>query len=173
MEMQQIIEMLARMDASMKANQEKADAHQRRMDAMHKKMARMDAWLTDTNDNRQETMACQEKTEARLEEEEPTSADMKTSQESTDADIEKTEPDSGMMQSVVEHQEVPREDATVMPVGEPRKRRRDRNLDARRRRKQQERAQIKDGCRKNLFAARRAAVAWRKTNVFRKILTHG
>jgi hypothetical protein len=91
--------------------------------------------------------------------------------------IEKIEPDSGMMQSVGEHQEAPEEDATVMPVGEPRKRRRDRNLDARRRRKQQERTQKKDGCRKNLVAARRgtthrAAVAWRKINVFRKILTH-
>jgi hypothetical protein len=88
----------------------------------------------------------------------------------------------------VVHQEVPGEDAAVMPVGEPRKRRRDRrnlaarrrqkeqdrDLDARRRRKkEQKRTQRKDGCRKNLVAARRAAVAWRKINVFRKILTHG
>jgi hypothetical protein len=29
------------------------------------------------------------------------------------------EPDSEMMQSVVEHQEVPVQDATVMPVREP------------------------------------------------------
>jgi hypothetical protein len=124
------------------------------------------------------------RTEAHLECEEPTSAEMKACQETkvcheaTETDIEKIEPDSGMMQSVAEHQEAPEEDGTVMPVGEPRKRRRDRNLDARRRKKQQERTQKNDGCRKNLVAARRgttrrAAVAWRKINVFRKILTHG
>jgi hypothetical protein len=60
-----------------------------------------------------------------------------------------------------------------MPVGEPRKRRRDRNLDARRRRKQKERTQKKDGCRKNLVAAdrrttRRAKVARRKEIVIGK-----
>jgi hypothetical protein len=76
------------------------------------------------------------------------------------------------------HEEVPLEDAARMPVGEPRKRRRDQNLDARRRRKQKEQTQKKDGCQKSLVAAdrrttRRAAVAWRKINVFRKILTHG
>jgi hypothetical protein len=68
--------------------------------------ARMDAWLTDTNDIQEETMAYQEKTEAHLEgKEEPTSEDM--------------EPE-------VADEEVPVEDAVVMPVGEPRNRRRDR-----------------------------------------------
>jgi hypothetical protein len=43
-----------------------------------------------------------------------------------------------------------------------RQKKQERNLDARRRGKQ-----------RNLVAARRAAVAWRKINVFRKILTHG
>jgi hypothetical protein len=46
--------------------------------------------------------------------------------EATEADIEKSEPDSGMMQSVAEHQEVPREDAAVMPVRGLRKQRRGR-----------------------------------------------
>jgi hypothetical protein len=56
------------------------------------------------------TMACQEM-EARQEEEEPTSVDMKS--------------------EVAERREVPVEDATVMPVGEPkRKQRRDRKLAA-------------------------------------------
>jgi hypothetical protein len=79
------------------------------------------------------------------------------------------------MKPEVAHQEVPREDAEEMPVGEPRKRRRDgRNLAAgRRQKKEQKRTQWKDGCRNNLVADRRAAVAWRKINVFRKILTHG
>jgi hypothetical protein len=89
------------------------DAHHTRMDAMHKKMmARMDAWLTDTKDNQEETMTCQKKTEVRLEEEEPTSVEMKPE---------------------VADEEVPKEDAAVMSVGEPRKRRRDRNLAAERR----------------------------------------
>jgi hypothetical protein len=35
----------------------------------------------------------------------------------------KTEPDPGMMQPIEEHQEVPKGEASVMPVGEPRKRR--------------------------------------------------
>jgi hypothetical protein len=60
------------------------------------------------------------------------------------------------------------------PVGEPRKRRRDRRHLAaqRRQKKEQKRTQRKDGCQKNMVAARRAAVAWRRINVFRKILTH-
>jgi hypothetical protein len=37
-------------------------------------------------------------------------------------------PDPGMMQSVEEHQEIPKEEAAVMPVKGLRKRRRDRNL---------------------------------------------
>jgi hypothetical protein len=36
-----------------------------------------------------------------------------------EADTEKTEPDSGMMQSTEEHQEIPKGEAEVMPVGEP------------------------------------------------------
>jgi hypothetical protein len=80
--------------------------------------------------NREETMACQGNMEARLEaEDKPASVD--------------TTPD------VARDQEVPVEDAEVMPVGEPKKRHRDRrhlatvrrqkkkdqNLDAGRRRK--------------------------------------
>jgi hypothetical protein len=96
---------------------------------------------------RNETMACQERMEARLEEEKPASMELKPE---------------------VADKEVPLEDAVVMPVGEPRKRR-----TGRRQKREQKRTQRKDGCRKNLVAARRAAVAWRKINVFRKILTHG
>jgi hypothetical protein len=135
-----------------------ADDHKKmmaRMDVMQKKMmARMDAWLTDTNNNREKMLACQEKAEVRLEEEEPASVEMKP--------------------EMAHEQEVLREDAATMPVEEPRKRRRDRNLDARRSRKQQERIQNKDGCRKNSVAAhrgttRRAKVARRKENLIGKI----
>jgi hypothetical protein len=152
-DMKEIIGMLAiieaRMDTYTKTIQES-------MDAMHKKMmARMDAWLTDMNDNREQTIACQETMDACLECKEPGSAEMKLE---------------------VADEEVPLEDAGRMPVGEPRKWRRDRNLDARRRRKQQERTQNKDGCRKNLVATRRgttrrARVAWRKRNILRKFWT--
>jgi hypothetical protein len=120
--------------------------------ADHKKMmARMDAWLRDTNVTREKTMACQENREARLEgKEEPTSEDR--------------EPEVA--------QEVPVEDAAVMPVREPRNRRRDRrnlaggrrqkqqnrNLDARRRRKQQDLVAARRG------TTRRAQVARHKEN---------
>jgi hypothetical protein len=113
--------------------------------------ARLDAWLTDLKNNRKETMACLEKTEACLEvEEEPASVDMTP--------------------EVAHGQEAQPEDAEVMPVGEPRKRRpdqrrnlaavrrqkkKDRILDARCRGKEQERAQRKNRCLKNLVAARR------------------
>jgi hypothetical protein len=71
---------------------------------------------------------------------------------------------------VAQEQEVALEDVVDMPVREPRKRRRDQwqnlaavchqkeqnqNLDARRRRKEQKRALRKNGCRRNLVAARR------------------
>jgi hypothetical protein len=63
-------------------------------------------------------MTCQEKTEVRLVEEEPTSVEMKPE---------------------VAHEEFPLEDAVVMPVGEPRKRGRDqRHLAAQRRQKKEE-----------------------------------
>jgi hypothetical protein len=139
--MQQIIKMLAiieaRMDANTKTMLASMDAHQTRMDTMHEMMAKMtawgetlDAWSTDTKDNGEETMACQETMKASLEEEKQASMELKPK---------------------VAKEEVPLEDSEFMPVGEPRK----------------------DGCRKNLVAARRAAVEWRKINVCRKILTHG
>jgi hypothetical protein len=95
--------MMAEMDASMKCNQEQILAKMTASEAGHKAQrekeaeteatraktdenlkettARMDAWLTDTNDTREKTMACQENTEARLEgEEELTSEEWKTPQ---------------------------------------------------------------------------------------------
>jgi hypothetical protein len=88
-----------------------------------------------------------------------------------EARLEEEKPASMEMKPEVADEEVPLEDAVVMPVGEPRKRRRDRQHLAaqRRQKKEQKRTQRKDGCRKNLVAARRAAVAWRRINIFRKI----
>jgi hypothetical protein len=67
----------------------------------------------------------------------------------------------------------PKEDAAVMPVGGLRKRRRDRNLAAGRRQKPKRRIQASCKSRRRLTVAgkmttRRATVAWRKKNVFRK-----
>jgi hypothetical protein len=77
------------------------------------------AWSSDLKINREETMACQEKTEARLEEEELASVDI--------------------IPEVAQEQEVTLEDAVEMPVREPKKGRRDRrNLAAVRRQKEQD-----------------------------------
>jgi hypothetical protein len=81
-----------------------------------------------------------------------------------------------MMPSVQEHQDIPTEDVAVMPVGEPRKRRRVRKLAAGR---QQE---IKYGTRRNYeskrksptacrMISRRVAVARSNGNNFRKLQT--
>jgi hypothetical protein len=80
----------------------------------------------------------------------------------------------GLMQSIEEHQKIPTEEAAVMPVGEPRKRRRACNLAAERRQKRKERTRGNRGSRSRLAAAcrnvsRLAKVPWRKRNLFRKI----
>jgi hypothetical protein len=121
MDKQELAQMMEQMLARMGANLE---SMQERMNARHKEMM---AWLKDLKFNHEETMTCQEKTEARLEEE-PASEDMTP--------------------EVAHEPEVPLEDAVVMPVGEPRKgcrtrrhlaavrrqKKQGRNLDARRRR---------------------------------------
>jgi hypothetical protein len=91
MDMDKLIEMLARFEEEMMA----------RMGANHEEMmAVRRAWRqTDTKDNEGEAMACEEKTEVRLEEkEEPTSVEMKP--------------------EVAHDQEVPVQEAEVVPVGE-------------------------------------------------------
>jgi hypothetical protein len=113
-EMAQMMEqMLARMEAKWKAER-KADHEEMmaRMDVMHKNMLagmdasymKMTAWLMDTNDNREGTMACQETMEARLEGQgEPASEDTTL--------------------EVAHEQEVALEDAAVIPVRGLRKQR--------------------------------------------------
>jgi hypothetical protein len=139
---------------TMMDNQAKADANNKamlaemqEMKAMHKKMmARMDAWLMDTNDNREETTACQETMEARLEVEEPASVDMTPE---------------------VADEEVPSKNAEVMAAGGPKKRRRDRRHLAagRRQKKQQDLVAARRG------TTRRAAVARRRRILFTKDTT--
>jgi hypothetical protein len=110
------------------------------------------AWIADMKDGRKETIACQGKMEAWLECKEPTSMGM--------------EPET-------KHREVPKEEATVMPVGGLRKRRRDQNLAAEYRQKPKETNKRSFESQKSLTVAGRrmtrcAGVAWLRRNVIRK-----
>jgi hypothetical protein len=85
----------------------------------------------------------------------------------THIEAKKIEPDLEMMQPVKEHQEVHREEAAVVPVRGPRKRRRVRKLAAERRQKPKEGTLGYSGSRKGVTVAgkrtsRHATVAWRK-----------
>jgi hypothetical protein len=82
-----------------------------------------------------------------------------------------TEHIPGMMQSIEEQQEIPKEDAAVMPAGGPRKRRRVCNLAAEGHQKMKERFQGYRGYRRKLAAA---VQKWhRKRNLFRNVQTQG
>jgi hypothetical protein len=121
--------MMERLLAKMDAKQAKTDANTAEIREMNANMKSMQERTGDCEALKEMTArmdANQVELKiaiARMEWEEPTSVDI--------------EPEAAQRQ-------VPKEDATVKPVGEPKKRRRDRNLDARRRRKQQERTQNKD-----------------------------
>jgi hypothetical protein len=87
-----------------------------------------------------------------------------------------TEPKPGMMQSIEEHQEIPKEDAAVMPVRGPRKLHRVCNLATECCQKMRERTRGNSGSRRKSAAAcrkvsRNAKVAWGKRNLIRKIQT--
>jgi hypothetical protein len=160
-------EMMERLLAKMDASQVKADETRKEMLAVIKAneetTAKMEANMGSLRDalksdikklkfNREETMACQEKTEARLKEDEPASEDMTP--------------------EVARDQDVPREDAAVMPVRGLRKQA------AGRCEEPEKLNQGICGSREKLAAARRkvshcATVAWCRRNVLRQILTHG
>jgi hypothetical protein len=109
----------------------------------------IDACVAIRRDDREVTMSCQEMMEPNSGEkeavvdrqvnpnEEVAIHSLRACRSKTTASQEgtATEPYPGKMQSVEEHQEIPKEEATVMPVGELKKRRRKRNLGARRRQK--------------------------------------
>jgi hypothetical protein len=110
----------------------------------------LDALLMDLNDGRNETKACNGATE--------------------------TELDPGMMQPIEEHQEIPKGEATVMPVREPRKQRRVCNLATDPHQTRTVRTQGNCIFRRKLAAtcrkvSRHAKVAWRKRNLFRNAQT--
>jgi hypothetical protein len=90
----------------------------------------------------------------------------------TNPEAMKIEQDPGMMQSAEEHQEIPTEDAAVMAVGEPRKRRRVQKLATERRQKLKEGTGAYCGLRRRVTAvgkrtSRHATVAWRRRKLFR------
>jgi hypothetical protein len=191
MEMQRIMEMLVKMKPTADAEREERKANQEdllaRMDAKQAEMKADQARMETKLDSNQERMA---KLEARMD------AKMDSNQASmtkfegkmedimerqmkhlmlatwnTHTEVKKIEQDPGMMQSMEEHRDILTQDAVVMPVGEPRKRRRVRNLAAKSHQKRKERTRGNCGttCRKKV--SRHATVAWRKRNLFRKIWT--
>jgi hypothetical protein len=127
-----------------------------------------------TNDNRNESTGCQdvmvanpEKMEPNTEENEAVLERQRVHKEDTEIHsqrdeqnetkacneaTEKIEENPEMMQSAEEHQDMPNEDVAVMPVGEPRKRRRGRKSNAGRRGEPKEQIRGKCGSRKKLAA---------------------
>jgi hypothetical protein len=181
MSLQQIMEMMEKMDgdrrafiewmkAKMKATQAETKAILAEMKARREKM--MEA---QTNDDRNEWTACQDVMEANPEKMEPNTEEneaalerqrvhkedtaiqsQKDNQNETTADnkaTEKIETDPGMLLSIEEHQDVPIEDFAVMPVKGLRKRRRGRKSTAGRRGEPKELIQGNCGCRRKLAAA--------------------
>jgi hypothetical protein len=125
METQKMMELLlARMNASTKEHMQEMKARMdAKLDASHKMMmAKLDA-------HNEKIMASLGKTET---------TDFKATPEE--------------MESVTEQQEIPKEDAVVMPVREPRKRRRVCNLAAERRQKTKERTRGNSGSRRKSAA---------------------
>jgi hypothetical protein len=104
---------------------------------------------------------------------------MTAPQAKTDVKLkELTEPREEMMQSAEEHQQIPNEDAMVIPVRGGKRRHRGRKQAAGRHGEPKELTRGDYGSRKKLAAAcrkasRRATVAWHKRNVFRKSWTCG
>jgi hypothetical protein len=137
--MQQIIEMLTKMKEDRKADQEDllARIKEECRQANQELLAMFDVY-------EKRTMACVGQMEA---------------------NTKKIETNPRMMQSIEEHQDIPNEHIAVMPVAEPRKRRRGRKSTAGRRGEPKERIRGICGSRRKLAAAyrkvsRHAALVW-------------
>jgi hypothetical protein len=159
------------MDAKTKATQAETKAILAETKARREK--RMEA---NTNDDRNESTACQDVMEACLEYKEPASGDIKDEQNEMTAcneATEKIEENPEMMQSAEENQDVSSEDVVVGPVKGLKKRCRGRKLTARRRGETKKLNRGNCGSRKKLAAAcrkvsRHATVAWLNRKVFRR-----
>jgi hypothetical protein len=150
------------MEEMMNANQAKTNADLKDMrEEIKSGKAEMgsvvNAWIADMKKDRRETMSCQVTTAACLDSVELNTAEMK---------------------SESEHREVSKEDAIGKPVNGRKKRHWGRNIVAGRRGEPKELTRGECRSRRKLAAScgkvsHRAAVARRKRNVFRKILTQG
>jgi hypothetical protein len=107
------------------------DKMEAKIDARQEKM---DTWIAEMRTWRKESTACQEVTEACLENKEPTSLEV---------------------ESVVAHEEVTKEEATVETVGALKKRHRDQLLAIRRQGQPKKQTLGNDGSRKKLATAHR------------------
>jgi hypothetical protein len=208
--------------AETEATREETGAIQARTEAMREKMgtSHMEMVSEFKPEIEEDTMACREATEARLEEEKPASVDTKPAaaqQEEVPLVIPVGEPEEEMTSinrkkamacqemeerleeqptpldrkpEAAEQRQVPVEDAELMPVGEPKKKRRrdrkQRNMKNSTRENwgpQKKLAVARRGTSRCMEVAwqkktsrkmsRRATVAWRRRNIFREILTHG
>jgi chromosome segregation ATPase len=207
MDTQQMMELLLDMKTSLARLDENAKTSQQGMLAMNEKMetyqAKLDANREDSKTHREESKAWREDMKATLatkEDRQEMIQEMRADREQRKADMEEilakmeermtatqaktdvklkelTEPREEMMQSAEEHQEVPREDAVVIPVRGRKRRHRGQKQAAGRHGEPKEFNRGVCGSRKKLAAAcrkasRRATVALRKRNVFRKSWTH-
>jgi hypothetical protein len=171
------------MGANAKSMREIIKSGQAKMVAAFKE--KMVAMIANIKNDRKKTTACQDVTGANPETTELNSREKETvveqheipneevavhsqrtcrSETAASQEDTETESDPGKMQSVEEHQEIPKEEAAVFPVGELRKRRRNRNLAAGRRQKPKGRIQASCESKRRLIVAgkkitRRATVA--------------
>jgi hypothetical protein len=175
MESQQMMKILLAMQEDSKAWQEDMKTMQERAEAERK---------SDREEMKQEIRAAQKKIQENLKR--TMEEMMNMNQAKTDGKLKEltetiektqTEPSPEMMQPVGEHQEVPREEAAVIPVSGWKRRHRGRKQAAGRCGEPKELTRGEGGSRKKLAAAcrkasRHATVAYRKRNVFRISWTH-
>jgi hypothetical protein len=134
---------------------------------MERLLARIDAW-GEVMDAKTEAIWAETKAmrDKRMEVNMKACQETTACHERTKADTERTEPDPAMVQSVGWHQEVPKEEGAVMPVGGLRKLRGDRILAARRRQKPRGRIQA------SRESWRELAVACREMTHHAKVSRH-
>jgi hypothetical protein len=167
--MQRILEMMTEMNA-------KVDANQAKMDGKHEKMlARMQADMKSGQAEMRSTIRTfgsdLKETTQRVMRAAIKSVRSELDETTAWRDATETKSDPGKMQATEEHQEISKGEDVVMPVGEPRKRSRVRNLAEVCSHKVKERTRGNSAsrwksvvsCRK---VSRRAKVVWRKRNPF-------
>jgi hypothetical protein len=138
MEMQQVVEMLAKLLVNQNENQDRMEAIQTKMDSNQKKVeVEQDELKAKTDSNQEKAEARMAKFEEKMDYRKRRMAMLDAHHKNImaclgqmKANTEKTAPVPEMMQSVEEHQEVPSEDAIVKSVKGRKKRRRSRKSTA-------------------------------------------